>query len=539
VHRIAALPRRDWQADAYHTALEMTAWLRTKGGSETLWPIQGVSLLEAGETNGLFCAGSVGCGKTLTAALLPIVLGAERPLLIVPGSLREGTRRAHAALRRHWRLPKHYRVESYECLALDKYRDLLEKYRPDAIICDEVHRLKRLRVSAAARRVRRWLEQAPETRFAGLTATPSEHGIRDYLHLILWALRDRAPVPADYDAQDQWAAALDPGVDSRPPLAALEVALGPLRDYEHAGQVFRARLEATPGIVVSRESWGEPGSLLLRGHLIDTPPALEPQWEQLRRFGVRADGYPLEDQRQIWGVATEYGAGFYYYPDPGPPQAWRDARKAWCAFVRDVLDGTDRIDTAFQVADYCSRGWLPADAWRAWAAIRDTYDPELYKRAAWLSSHVLEAAERWGCQRPGLIWCAHRAFGAELAKRTGWALYDGAGNPEAAEGHQSIILALKSNLEGKNLQHKWHRNLFVEVPTIASQWEQAIGRTHRPGQTADVVEVDYFSTCLESVVALHVARDRARAAIGAIQKLLLADHVPAKASAGGWAWGKR
>jgi hypothetical protein len=538
IHRIAALPRRDWQADAERVSAEMTRWLRTPNGTETLWPIQGVSLLEAGEQDGLFCGGSVGCGKTLTAALLPVVLGAERPLLIVPGALREGTHRAHAALRRNWRLPRHYRVESYECLALDKYRDLLERYRPDLIVCDEVHKLKRLRVSAAARRVRRWLELAPETRFSGLTATPSEHGIKDFLHLILWALRGNAPVPGDYDTQDEWAACIDPNVENRPDLNVLEPALGPLRDYDHAGEVFRARLEATPGIVISSESWGAPGSLLLRGHLIETPAHLEPVWEQLRKVLVRADGYPLEDQRQGWGVATEYGVGFYYLPDPPPPLAWKEARKAWCRFVQDVLGSTDRIDTAFQVADYCARGLLPADVWRAWAEIRDTYDPEEHKRAAWLSDHALIAAERWGRQRPGLIWCAHRAFGTELAKRTGWALYDGAGDPEAADGRQSIILALKSNLEGKNLQHRWHRNLFVEVPTIAGQWEQAIGRTHRPGQTADVVEVDYLSTCLESMVALVTARDRAERALGARQKLLLADHIPCRTGTG-WAWSKK
>jgi len=545
VNRIANLPRRDWSQDANEIALRMSDLLRAPGGTETLLPIQGVGLLELSELEGLICFAEVGGGKTHTAALAPTVLGADKPILFIPGELREPTHVHHARIRRHWRMPAHYRVESYECLALERHRDLLDRYRPDLIVCDEAHKLKRLRKSSAARRIRRYLEKHPECRFVALSGTPSEHGIKDYLHLLLWSLRDLAPVPADYDEQDSWSQCLDPGVDYRPDLAILEPALGPCRDYSHAGSLFRARVEQTPGIVISQESWGEPGSLRIRGIRIDTPQSLEGVWENLRRLWVRPDGEPVmpgpDGGRNagalVYTVAREMADGFFYYPDPGPPDLWRARRRAWCAFVRTIIESGDHFDTPAEIGLACSRGILDPSVWRDWTEIRDDYDPDAHRKAAWMSDHVLRAAEKWGRERPGLIWCDFEAFGAELARRTGWVYYYGQENPENAPNDRTIILSGKANSEGKNLQYKWSRNLYVDVPQTAREFEQRTGRTHRRGQPADVVEVDYYLTCAESLVALFTICQRARSMLGARQKILVADRIDAKPGSG-WAWEK-
>ena len=57
-------------------------------------------------------------------------------------------------------------------------------------------------------------------------------------------------------------------------------------------------------------------------------------------------------------------------------------------------------------------------------------------------------------------------------------------------------------------------------------WQQMIGRTHRPGQQADEVEVEVLLGCLEHVNAWRRARTAAEAVrdtTGADSKLLIAD----------------
>ena len=268
------------------------------------------------------------------------------------------------------------------------------------------------------------------------------------------------------------------------------------------------------------------------GHTVPTPPALEPHWERLRDYWERPDGWLLEDARsQVWSVARTLGAGFHYYQEPPPPEHWRVAHKGWASFCRDTISGSEEYDTAFQIAEACMRGRLPDTYWRAWAGVRDEYRPKDHRRTNWLSSHVLELVEAWGRRAPGLIWVEHRAFGYELARRTGWRYYDGLapGNPETEDGRRTIILALKSCQDGLNLQHNWHRALWPTCPPTYRAWEQTIGRIHRAGQKKDVISVEYYWTCRESMVALDHATERAREAqrtFGGAPKLILADHTP-------------
>jgi len=51
---------------------------------------------------------------------------------------------------------------------------------------------------------------------------------------------------------------------------------------------------------------------------------------------------------------------------------------------------------------------------------------------------------------------------------------------------------MKAHGTGKNLQ-KWSENLLTYFPSNGSILEQLIGRTHRPGQEADEVNVMYFN----------------------------------------------
>jgi hypothetical protein len=102
--RVLNIPRRVWAEDKELDALAsaLTDWLKTPKGTMALRPIQAKALEELHDFGGLLAPIRVGGGKTLISMLAPVVLGAERPLLLVPAKLRDKTLREFAELRRHW-----------------------------------------------------------------------------------------------------------------------------------------------------------------------------------------------------------------------------------------------------------------------------------------------------------------------------------------------------------------------------------------------------------------------------------------------------
>jgi hypothetical protein len=55
-----------------------------------------------------------------------------------------------------------------------------------------------------------------------------------------------------------------------------------------------------------------------------------------------------------------------------------------------------------------------------------------------------------------------------------------------------VIVASICHGTGKDLQHGFYRNYFLQVPVSASTMEQVLGRTHRPGQKAEEVEAYFY-----------------------------------------------
>jgi hypothetical protein len=121
--------------------------------------IQAIAIHDIGTYGGLFAPIGVGEGKTLITLLAPYVLEAERPLLILPASLIKKTDRARVQLSRHWLIPENLQTISYEMLGRVQSAAFLEKYQPDLIIADEVHKLKNKR-AAVTRRVSRYMKGA-------------------------------------------------------------------------------------------------------------------------------------------------------------------------------------------------------------------------------------------------------------------------------------------------------------------------------------------------------------------------------------------
>lgn len=530
---------RDWRAGAEQAVSVLTQCLRTPQGTQSLRPIQAVALKEAYECDGLYLNARVGAGKTLCSGLIPTLMrnkGRCRPLILVPASLVKKTEHEFAEMRRDWKIAQGlYEIRSYTSLSLEKNANFLNQWRPDMIICDEAHALRRLKDSAAPKRLERWRAESPQCAFFFMSGTFLKHRITDYAHLLAWALATRSPLPVDPTEIELWSQAID-DADSAGLRAFQKYFPVPVQSYDHAKELYRNRLRGAPGVIISDDEFT--GSKLhLRACYAD--PGLPKEFELLKTKYQRPDGWDLADAAEdeapdfaaagsVWNVERQLALEFYYSCDPPPPKEWMQARRAWFSFVRAVIQ-TGALDTELQVRNACEAGAKVPEEWLNWKAIKDSFKPN--RKAVWLGNGAIEFAKAWGRQAPGIIWCDHLAFGERLSAETGWR-YFGQGGLDAtgmmiehALPHAPVIASRTANQRGRNLQ-AWNRNLIMAAPNSADDGEQLFGRTHRDGQLSPHVTVDFYIACAvheKSLRNLQIGAKHAFETQGLSQKILSAD----------------
>jgi hypothetical protein len=533
LRRIETIIRRVWTpAQISDMVARWTEALRTSSGSQTLFPLQAVSLTEIASWRGLFGALPTGTGKTLLSGLAArAVPGVQRPLLLVPAHLREKTETELREYRRDWVLPGLLRVESYQTLSQVRSERFLQEFKPDLIIADEADYLKNPS-AGVTRRVARYLREAHEARkrvpFVALLGSPTDTGLRDFAHLISWAV-PQSPVPEEFLALDEWARCLDADVPEHRRLAPGALVRLEPEARDEIRQVFQRRLHHTPGVVLSYEA-ELPIPIDLRGIVLPLCPAQEAALTELRKSWKTPDGIDVADGPEIWRHAREITTGFYSVWVPRAPQEWKDARSAWARACRETIASNRRgIDTEQALVQAmprtCDCGRPSAhhsigdhypeaqEARAAWIEIEPTFKPNPVPH--WISGAALDWIESWARQGPGLIWVDRPVVGEALARR-GLPYYSNDGVDKTTgrrvEHHDpqegSIVLARRANDSGRNLQ-AWSRNLVVDVPARNRHWQQMIARTHRFGQRAERVTVDVVLGSIEDVRAMAKALDRA------------------------------
>ncbi|GMV17953.1 MAG: hypothetical protein AMXMBFR56_61770 [Polyangiaceae bacterium] len=595
--RVSKVPRRVMRPeDMQWLADELTARLRKPRGTMRLKPVQAWALYELGTVGGLLGALSVGQGKTLISLLAPVVMKAERPLLIVPAGLVEKTKRDKEILEQHWQLPLFIRIMSYEWLGREQAgedketgrKGALEEWSPDLIIMDECHRAKNNRSAAVARRLTRHVRTHPKVRCVALSGTVTKRSLHDYAHILTWCLPAKLlPIPTHWNDLNVWADALDEKKNEVRVVdpGALEILCADDADRElwktdrklAARRTYRRRLVETPGVVATYETEVD-ASLVIRGKSVEVGPAVDEAFAKLRADWETPDGWSIPDALTFARHARELALGLYYIWDPRPPIDWQRARKAWHQYVRETLKRSRTYDSEKQVRNAelhvalkilapewhpyvreiasppkdetkrllatpeqrleCAEALakqLPKDpkvegvlAMLAWRGIQDTFEPNTVP--VWIDAAACEFAAAWAKKNAGIIWTEHKCVGERLRDEFGLSYYGRKGldvNGKFIDDHDkgsALVASRPANSEGRNLQG-WSKNLIMSFLPNGARVEQQIGRTHRPGQTADEVEVDFVVSCEEHLLALDQAVRDARyieSSTGAPQKLLLA-----------------
>lgn len=530
--RIQKLPTRDWmKAEDLAAGTELLSRaLRTELGQQSLRPVQAAALREIHNLRGGFLPIRVGGGKTLISLLTSVVLGAQRPVLFVPASLREKTKIEARKLALHWQIALGIRIFSYEQLSrakpgwLDTCCDGLP---PDCIIADECHKLKSTGAGctkAMRAFMRRHTRDKGEAHvpFIAMSGSITARGIRDYRHLLVWCLGEHAPVPRDAFEALVWGLAIDEKVepDQRADPGPLETLLtDALRldaDLEGKDALERARiayglrLVHSYGVITTKEDIPKVGLTLSAVH-VDAPPKIREAVELMRNTWCSPiDEWPFESTIELWQHANEMaGGGFCHVWDPRPPRPWLEARKAWAAYCREALSDHKNLYTPMHVVSAIERGQLDdGGVLEAWRKVKPSFEPNTVPVT--IDDTTLEFACDWlkSNHNTGLVWVSHRYTGRRLSEMSGIPYYHAKAENDRGElvdlCKTSAIVSVHSCREGRNLQ-RWNANLVLVPPTVGSWWEQLLGRTHRDGQEADEVTCEIPLMIREQYEALAQA----------------------------------
>lgn len=525
--RVRDLPRRQpSEVDGAEWAAELTALLRVPGGTRVLQPWQAYAIVEVHQNRGGMLGLPVGFGKTDVSFLLPTVLRATHPLLIVPGAgLRDKTAHEFNALRGQWREPPPMKIVAWQELVTDAAARMIASMAPDLIMIDEGDEASNPDASWV-RRIDRYVQANPGVIVVILTGTPGRKSIMDYWHLLGWALRERAPVPMTRSEANTWALAIDEARGRDP----TRFKPGPLgADVDAARAWYRGRLADTPGVlIVDGDSCDAP--LTVRIRIAREDPRLDAAFRTFLETLETPEGMAVSDPLSRWRMDGQLGCGLYLRWNPPAPEEWRDARKAVAKFVRTTILSSagwaKPLDTELQVLKRFHDHPIVA----RWRAVKGTFKP--VTEPVWVSDSVIWSVIDWlrESPAPGIVWTGCVEFAVALAYATGLPYYGRQGRDDsgralhAADPTKPMIASWHANKRGFNLQ-AWTRQLLVMPPPSAKWLEQMLGRSHRKGQANHVV-VDWLATSGATLDLFEtVIREAqfARSTIGITQKILRAE----------------
>ena len=488
--RIISLPREELRE------VNLTSKLSLPGAVEGLRPMQSLALVVIRKNKGAVLSLGVGSGKFLISALAATVLGAKRPLLLVPPCLIAQTYRELSYWSTQFRISPALKVLSYGVLSSPKDKDLLWELNPDLIILDECHYIRR-RQSTRTKRVVRYFQDRPSTMLVAMSGTLTNRSIKDYSHIAEIALRARSPLPRSFRELESWSQVLDPAGE---PTYIDRVTFSPVIDWSKETaptprEAYQERWSTAPGVLHTTTSSYE-GSIVIRALPYLVPPGVRGLLDQLSKTWTSPGGEELSSAVEVARVRRQLLQGYYLSWDwGGPPRMdWLAARQLWNLAQREYLKTNKQLlDSPSLVSAAAAKGRGPSyllEAWDNWLPFSTIPAPPVV--ANWVSPSFLNWALSQVQDYPTLIW-VDSPYILEALEGLVPCYPAGASLPREAK---TIALSRQSHSVGKNLQ-PWADNLILSLPPNGSSMEQLIGRTHRPGQTNDLVTVAYAAPVYE------------------------------------------
>lgn len=333
--------------------------------------IQALALLVCHLNDGGFLPIGTGWGKTIIALLAADALGARRPLLLIPPTMRVPLDNARTRdYAPSFKVPPNLRIMAYSQLSQASSTEVLEHLAPDVIVADEAHNLRHAD-AARTRRLIRYLKAHPHTRVVLMSGTLTSKSVKDYAHLAEWALKANSPVPraSFFPILAAFCSVLDAKTVkkdgdgnhfSAEPAPYDWSIFSPLypdwqdeedipKRIETARTRYMERLLSAPG-VVGTDTLSVGASLYFIERPLIVPPIVTDALATLLGSATvkgtwqRPDGEELMLAIDVWRCGRQLSQGFYYrwrwpHPDNKPDEADRDwlrTRAAWHRAVRDV-----------------------------------------------------------------------------------------------------------------------------------------------------------------------------------------------------------
>lgn len=535
-------------------------------------PAQAWTLWEGPQAGGVTGFKSVGSGKTYSGIMMPMAMSSiKKWAIFIKPDQRIHYRDAYLRLREHFNVPS-FVMEGgnmsaqegevilnrpilhaipYSLLSKPESTQLLESIDPDGAIFDESHLLANRRSSRTMRVLRFLANRSAQKRYVFVcdwSGSKIKKSMKDCAYLSAHALGLGSPYPISPQAIEDWAAVIDPISmrDRSSPIAgALRRAFGngTAADAQtdalaEAGLIddgvregHRDRVIATLGVISTKSSSITCSITIKKRVPPPSPESIKSALAGVRDKSERPDGDPLLDAMEIAMTARAVGAGYYHYwafPHAtdedravgGTIERWYAARKRYSKEKRGkLLDAEPNLDTSSLLDNAAERAWRvprydgdltvwPAEAWPAWAAIKDKVQYD--ERVKWIDDYLARDAAEWAKEHVGVVWVLSPTFGERVAKLAGINYHGGGQDAEARikaeSGKQSIVASIRSHGESRDgLQYKYYKQLIAELPASADRYEQLFGRLGREGQVEDTIETWIYQHTPEYRDALRQA----------------------------------
>lgn len=342
---------------------------------------------------------------------------------------------------------------------------------------------------------------------------------------------DNRPRPGPISKITEWCHAYYPETDLPPNLVGFR-------------RAFAQRMVTAPGVICSTVEDPVGSALIFSNNKVDGKES-RPGWEKLQDHlealtedFITPSGEQLTCAMNVWGYRYQMEAtGFYY------DLYWRDvdslskARKISKVEAASILERSKESLEKHRIYSAALRWWIKNNSrphldtpaligtnmknhkdryvgptlYTAWTAWKGSMFPEMdcrqhrpvrvcdFKIRA-CADDVVENAKKGG-----IIWYHHAQMGLWMMEELRSRGLDPTHCPRGEWSNiyleesgrlkgKIIVASMLAHSTGKNLQHGFYQNYYLQSPISASGAEQCIGRTHRPGQKKDEVDAMLYLT---------------------------------------------